>query len=465
MHEQIFFYFTSDFHSQFENWPKIVAFLKEKRKLRLEYNQTCFILDNGDHLDRVHPITEALMGQGNIELLNKAQYDAVTIGNNEGITINKAELIRLYERASFKVVCANLICSVGNNPTWLKPYRIMVTPSGIRIGVIGFTAPFKPFYQPLGWDVTDPLQMMAQYLPIIKKEADIILVLSHLGIDQDQMLAEQYPDIDLLIGGHTHHLFKQGEQHNQTLMSAVGKFGHYVGEAIITWDHQKHCILDKKASAISIDHYSNDYDALKLLEKQSQRATQLLAKPVATLSQSYKSEWFSETPLITKLTEKLAQWTNADLAMLNAGILLDGLKAGIVTENDIHRICPHPINPCLVELTGQEVLEVIRAGLTNDYMNLEVKGFGFRGKVMGRLVFTGIELKVEMDNNAQIHLREVFFQGKPIELNKLYRVATADMFTFGHLSSQISRATVKTFFMPEFIRDLLRETVKELEEK
>ena len=54
--------------------------------------------------------------------------------------------------------------------------------------------------------------------------------------------------------------------------------------------------------------------------------------------------------------------TGADCAMFNAGIFLDGLKKGNISKYDIHRILPHPINLCVVEITGRQLKEVYSSG-------------------------------------------------------------------------------------------------------
>ena len=63
---------------------------------------------------------------------------------------------------------------------------------------------------------------------------------------------------------------------------------------------------------------------------------------------------------------------------MNAGVLLDDLEEGMITNYDIHRICPHPINPCTVELSGAVLKEVLVQTIDDKYTSLEIKGFGFR---------------------------------------------------------------------------------------
>ncbi|CQR46549.1 Endonuclease YhcR precursor [Paraliobacillus sp. PM-2] len=459
MEEQLFLYYTSDLHSYFNNWPKIVSFLKEKQAQRLRDNQHMILLDNGDHIDRVHPVSEALLGQGNVALLNEANYDVVTIGNNEGITLDHDSLYHLYDDANFSVVCANIHSSDGNNPNWLHSTTYRETNSGLTIGIIGLTAPFYAFYEPLHWTIEDPFAALDREIEQLTQKADIIVLLSHLGINDDERIATSYPMIDVIIGGHTHHLFRNGEIINKSILTAAGKYGHYVGEVILTWDHDQNKLINKQAYATQIDHFSEDKESKQLISEQTKRSTTLLNQPIATLANSLNIEWYKTSLIMQQLTDILLDWTKADFAMLNAGLLLNSLPKGVVNYADIHRICPHPINPCVVTITGQELLEVIREVLTKRFMNLEVQGYGFRGKVIGKMVFSGLEIKSNRDSDGNEQVTSVMHNQQPLIMNKIYYLATADMFTFGHLSPQIARSTSKQFFMPEFIRDLLIKTL------
>lgn len=130
-----------------------------------------------------------------------------------------------------------------------------------------------------------------------------------------------------------------------------------------------------------------------------------------------------------RLTTVLKEWTNADTALLNAGVLLDQLPAGDVTSKDIHRICPHPINPCMVELYGDELMEVVRVSLTKDLTELKLKGFGFRGEVIGKMIFSGLDVETVTREDGNEYVESVRFQGEKLDPDKIYTVATADTFT------------------------------------
>src|SRR5699024_7683958 len=134
MEEKLFFYYTNDFHSNFDQWPRVAEFMKNARAGREAKGQSCWIADIGDHMDRVHPIAEAFMGKANVELMNDAGYDIATLGNNEGITLAHEELYHLYDEADFQVVCANLQSTAGKKPDWLLPATIFRSNGGVRVG-------------------------------------------------------------------------------------------------------------------------------------------------------------------------------------------------------------------------------------------------------------------------------------------------------------------------------------------
>lgn len=456
MEEILYMYYTSDLHSHFENWPKINHYLKHRFNEHQHKNEQYFLLDNGDHLDRVNPMSEATLGKINVDLLNQSNYDVVTLGNNEGITLDRGDLFHLYDDAKFDVVCANLESQDDVSPSWLKRYKMITTKSGVNIAVIGLTAPFNNFYHPMGWHALDPLKVLKLTLTEVRPKADVIILLSHLGVDQDEIIADHFREIDIIIGGHTHHLFKEGERINNSVLTAVGKFGHYVGQIRLYFDHEKGRLINKEANAVDIDADSLDRETVALLDDYQVKTAALLNQTVCYLNEELEVNWFKETPVIKQLTETLRSWTDADVAMLNAGILIESLPAGPVTLADLHRICPHPINPCVVNIKGSALIEVIRAGLTETYTHYPVTGYGFRGKVMGKLIYDGIEVELKDEQANEPLIRSIYINGKAIDRKKSYRLATADMFTFGHLAPQIARAKEKRFFMPEFMRDLLR---------
>jgi 5'-nucleotidase len=458
--ETLHIYHTNDLHSHFHQWPKIAYFLSERKKHHEAKKEKMLILDIGDHLDRFHPITEATAGKANVQLLNDLNYDFVTIGNNEGITLPYKDLDTLYENAAFDVLVANLFTLDGDRPKWAKPY-IFYDFCGVSICFIGLTIHYNKFYELLGWHVEDPFVTMETLLPQVKEKADCIILLSHLGLNEDERMAERFPEIEVIFGAHTHHLLRYGKLEGNTLLCGAGKHGHYVGYVCLSIDPLHKKIIEKQAYTYSMEDQPKSFKTEKMLEKFAKESEHKLNSLVTVLQEDLHVRWFDESPFAKLLADALREWCKADLAMVNAGVLLESLPKGPVTKRDLHRICPHPINPCKVYLKGDQLKEVILQANTEKMEQLQIKGFGFRGKIMGKMIYSGVEIETERLNDGIHHVKQIFVQGKPLDLEKWYSVATIDMFTFGHLYPEISRAKHKEYYLPEMLRDLLAWKLKQ----
>ncbi|WP_044338164.1 bifunctional metallophosphatase/5'-nucleotidase [Rossellomorea aquimaris] len=450
MRETIHIYHTNDLHSHFEHWSRIRDFLKMRKQWHIDEGEPVYLFDIGDHVDRWHPLSEATLGKGNIEFLNEVGFDAVTIGNNEGITMDYEDLNSLYDKADFHVIVGNLFDQSAQHPGWVKPYHIFQTDSEMKIGVIGLTAYFKPFYKTLGWNITSPMDELQKLVQELHPQVDMIILLSHLGIRDDEVIAEQFPEIDVILGAHTHHVLHQGKEIKGTMLGAAGKFGHYVGHMMIEVDITNKNIVGKKAQL----YEQHELPSVEKEEQESlewyQAGEDLLRKEVSSLTKSLSVDWFNPSPLPNVLCDALAEWCRADCAFLNSGLLIHGLDEGPVTKQDLHRILPHPINPCLIKVKGAELKEIIKQTFNEEWPHLQVKGLGFRGKVMGRFVYT----------NIQFEDHEILIDHKPIDSEKVYKLALPDMFTFGHFFPDLQRLE-KKYFMPEFLRDVLEWKLKQ----
>lgn len=439
MSQTIHIYHTNDLHSHFENWPSIRAFLNERKHWHEEAGDVCLILDIGDHVDRSHPYTEGTAGKGNVDLLNEANYDAITIGNNEGITFSKEELDELYMQADFKVIVANLFDAKGERPAWAKPHHIMETKEGLKIGLVAATAEFTPFYERLGWQVTGGKEAVYQAVKEVREETDLIICLSHLGIHEDELLAQNCPGLDIILGAHTHHILHEGKIIGETLMGAAGKFGQYIGH--ITVDavtKEKDAYL---IETIELENPDEDFNS-KMIELGKKQ----LERPVFYNDRWLRAEWFKESELANLFGQAMIEFAEADCAIFNAGIFVQGISKGETTHYDFHKMLPHPINPCVVELTGAELKEIYLQSMNEDWPQLELKGLGFRGTVFGNMIRAGMKLDEH----------QLYVAGERAVHDKVYRLVTLDMFTFGYFFPALKRAQ-KTYFMPEFIRDVFSD--------
>ncbi|MEK4230478.1 bifunctional metallophosphatase/5'-nucleotidase [Solibacillus sp. FSL H8-0538] len=450
MRERIHFFHTNDLHSHFGFWPRMQSFIKAQRKVYATRNEPSFLFDIGDHMDRSNIYTEATLGRGNVEILNAAQYDVVTIGNNEGITLSYEELRTLYAEAEFEVVVANLQALDGENPQWLKPYTILTTKFGTKIAVIGATAQFDAFYRALNWEVSEPRAKLIELAISLRDQVDIILCLSHLGITEDELLAKECAAIDVIFGSHTHHILPEGKLVNDVLLTGGGKFGQFIGHLTIEFDHDSKCIVDKLDTLYENALLPEVDGETAWLNTLHEHAKTLLEQPYFTTTKTYFKEWFHRSQLSNLFAHALLDYTQADCAMFNAGIFVEDMNKGDISAYDIHKILPHPINTCVLHLTGSELKEVFLQTKNEEWPLLEIKGLGFRGVIFGKLLTYSFKMNDK---------RELIVNGQVADPEKIYKLATLDLFTFGYFFPNFKYAK-KEYFLPLFLRDIFRESCK-----
>jgi 2',3'-cyclic-nucleotide 2'-phosphodiesterase (5'-nucleotidase family) len=454
--ERVVVLHTNDLHSHFENIPKIRRYLRHTRK-KLEQEQvTVITVDLGDAMDRVHPYTEATDGKINIKLMNQIGYDAVTIGNNEGIGNSHQQLTDLYTQANFPVVVDNLLDrTTGKPPKWTCQSKIIVTQAGTKIGLLGCTAPFAATYDMNDWQALAVDQVLPQQVQALAAKTDYIILLSHLGINWDRKIAHEYPQIDLILGSHTHHLLETGEQVGQALLCAAGKWGQYVGQATLTFD--KHQLKSAQAKVIKTEDLPEQVGDQVEIANYQQMGEKLLQRfKVANLPTELNAAWQSTSPLMQATLAAIEQLTGTDLAILNGGLFLGDLHQGIVTRNDLHRILPHPMRVVKVRLNGYNLWRLIREmeKNRNHLRNAIVKGNGFRGKIFGELVYAGIKF-----DSAD---KMVMINNHPINLSADYEIATVDNFIYCPYFPTLEIAGHAKYWGDRFLRDILGDYLADL---
>ncbi len=165
------------------------------------------------------------------DLMNSVPYDAMCMGNREYHFL-AAGIESKVSRAEFAVLSANLRSTKpanGCSPT--EPY-IFFERDGIRIAVMGLSVPcitermlvkkMSDYY------FVPPIEAAMELVPELRKQCDLLIALTHIGIKVDRELADAVQGIDLILGGHTHVVTEQPERVGETRILHSGFYAHYV---------------------------------------------------------------------------------------------------------------------------------------------------------------------------------------------------------------------------------------------
>lgn len=267
---------TSDEHSAFVPLPLLENKVGEKnpsiggvarvagaiKSIKNKHNGESFLtLSSGDIMGGSPYSWLILKNQtAEIDLLNEMGYDAMTIGNHE-FDYGPEILADYFKRAGYKetgektaVIASNLDIP-QNHPLLdidIQENKIFQLPNGLKVGVFGILGKgaFKLATSAKPIEYIDMFDIAKKQVKLLQSQgADIIILLSHSGDDEDIEIAKKVEGINIILGGHYHIITEKPINVNNTYILHPSYFyknlGHYVFE------------YDKTAKKLNILEHNN----------------------------------------------------------------------------------------------------------------------------------------------------------------------------------------------------------------
>ncbi len=179
--------------------------VKAAQQLREVREQNhALLLDSGDAIAALNVTIR--WSEPTIELINAAGYTAMAVGNREYF-FRKRGMLHKTRPAGFALLTANLQ-SIQGDMGHIKRWTTVAAPGGSQVGLFGLT---PTMIAPGSWAerLSDmyfiPWQEATQQaITALRGQVDWLVALSHLGQERDQRLMQLFPEIDVILGGHSH---------------------------------------------------------------------------------------------------------------------------------------------------------------------------------------------------------------------------------------------------------------------
>ncbi len=452
--ESIHIYHSNDVHSDLHSWTNLQRLMARWRKTDHQAGISASLLfDLGDAIDYQHTLMEATRGQAMVQLMNDLGYDGATIGNNEGLNLSQSDLNRAYAGARYDLLIANLLDQKSQTPPpWAQAFKIYQTSAGSCLGVFGVTYPYTDTYALNQWQVLDPYKSIQKIVERYADQVDVLILLSHLGKDEDVKVAKNFPALDLILGSHTHHVFDQGCWVGDCLLTGGGARGKYMGRVELKLDN--HRLVHKEACLYDLDKELNDYDleqAQAWLLKGGQALDQI---EVGQLPHLLKKNYFQESDLSQLAHQAFQDYAQEKVSVLMGGLFLKDLGPGRVSRKDLHDCLPHSMRLLKVRLRGQDLIRFLQS-VENQRVHLRqlsVRGAGFRGEVLGDILYSGIH---------QDSQQNFYYLNRKIRPNKHYDLVTVDFMLFSSFFPILKERAQTDLLYPDLLRQVLENYIRQ----
>jgi 5'-nucleotidase / UDP-sugar diphosphatase len=218
----------------------------------------------GDDYEKGSIAEELSRGKSTREVVKAMRYDVRTLGNHD-FSWGIEELLQFSHDPAAAVVATNTSMNsegphLSMAPGWTD--FTVLTVGCVRIGFFGLVSrPWNekdqqyegPFYSSFSALQTDfhCLERARDIISKHRKEVDLLVLVSHLGLPDDISLAEQTNGIDLILGGHSHTTMKEPMQVNGTTIVHTGAFGQTLGRFDIDYDVRNKHIVDSSFQLVA----------------------------------------------------------------------------------------------------------------------------------------------------------------------------------------------------------------------
>lgn len=338
---------TNDIHAVIDNFPEFVTAVNLCRD-----TVTTLLVDGGDRwtgnafIDRVEgrlPI---------IELINHAGYDAVALGNHE-FDKGPAVLQGAIDYAHFPTLCANM---QSNNPalTTTQGSITIKTRNGIKVFIAGVVTNYDNGHPDGSDDVfeglefSDPKEAAKRELEN-RGNANIAILLSHMGDDKDIKFASENSGYDMIVGGHTHMrvdtlVGKTSIGQTERLLSLLGVTRiRLKGNKVVSLDYEN----------ISFDGYAEDSATREIVDR-------IENDPVLGAVVGQLADSVTHTGFANMVTKVVAKATKADIGFYHyGGIRLRKHAAGDIKLATVYNLEPFESKIHTITMTPAQMRRMI----------------------------------------------------------------------------------------------------------
>ena len=408
------------------------------------------LVDAGDYSQGTTNVS-ITKGADAVAMMNAAGYDVVTIGNHE-LDYGYEQLMDNMSKAEFKVVCADVFDADGT--TIFDANYTYTTKSGVKVGFFGLETPEAQtkanpaLIKGLTFKEEKELYQCAQDQIDALADADIVICLSHLGVDNETKPYTSYDlwnntkGIDMIIDGHSHTVMTKGDK-NEPIQSTGTAFANI---GVIVIDDASKKIESNELVAVTdtmakdeavaaaaekiIDRVKAEYDVKFAVSKVELNGAK--APNGNRDSETNNGDLITDAMVWQVLQNKDGLTVNEDhvVAITNGGGIRAAIKPGDVTKNDINTVLPFGNTVAVVYVTGAELLEA-----------LEASTYCTPGAIGGFPQVSGINYTIHTgkayDANAETYPNSTYYgpksinrvvinsiNGKEFKENEIYAVVT-----------------------------------------
>ena len=321
------------------------------------------------------------------EMLNAMKFDAMTVGNHE-FDDSEDGLAGFLDKVQFPVVTANVVATAASKiGDRVKP-SIVLEVGGQKIGIVGAVANDTAELATPGPNITiaeDVAKISEQVQKLKQDGVDKIIALTHVGYPRDLEFIAKIPDVDVVVGGHSHTLLSNTDQKAEgpypTLVDnpggykvpvvQAGQYSKYLGDLKVVFDDNG-VVKESKGDPILVDSsFKPDEATLKRIDELKAPIEALKAKVVGTSEgpiegdrKICRAKECSMGNLVADATLARVKDQGVTIAFANSGGLRSSIDGGDVSMGEVLTVLPFQNTVATFQLKGEDIRAALENGVS-----------------------------------------------------------------------------------------------------
>jgi len=360
------------------------------------------------------------LGLPDVGFLGEVGVDAVVMGNHD-LDFGQDTFREFLRQARFPVLAANL--QAEPEPFPVQPFVVLHPEAGPRVAVLGLvTDELTTTTHPrntAGVSVADPVASARRWVPELAARSDLVVVLSHLGIAGDRQIAREVAQVDLVVGGHNHHLYQAPVVENGVPILQAGDRSRFLGRLDLTVANghaeiERYRLIPVDASAPEDPRVAEE--AQSLAARLEAEVVVVVGRSALELDASRETIRRGESNFGDFVCDLARELTGSDVALFNAGGFRASIGPGQVRIKDVYQAFPFGNELVTGTLTGAQLLAALNRSASLDPED-DPGGF---------LQVSGIRYAIA-DRKAEA----ITVGGRPLDPAARYRVVMPDFLAEG----------------------------------
>lgn len=378
----------------------------------------------GDPLSQV--VVDGAEGGAMVDFLEAMDYDAWTPGNHE-FDRGWDNALALFGTSEVPVLCANLLDRrTGTPPPGVQPDRVF-RKGELRVGVVGLLTPSLAGYTSpevaARFEMRDPATAVRERLVALEPSVDLVVVLSHMGVEEDRLLADEVVGIDLVVGGHSHSPLHEPERVGDTWIVQAAPKLRALGRTRIALDGEGAVHVEGELLEVGprVEGLEPDPEMAARVEHWQNRVEETFGEVLTELDQPLHKGRYGEGPLGHWIADLLRAHTGADVGLYNASGLRATIPAGRVRKLEVYRVFPFGNALATFGLSGHAlrrlVLQNARSAARGSGVYYPMAGLSARWR-------PGDDSPESLEPESFEQELEIRVGPQPLDPDRIYRVAS-----------------------------------------